>query len=116
MSTVITGTGHYIPEYIRSNDDFSFHEFYNERHQPIASPTGIIEKFEQITGIYARRYACTDMNASDMAARAAANSVLKALTSFAPGEALPARGSSSSFALLMPVPSAAPITAIEISR
>ena len=72
MRTIITGTGHFIPEHTRSNRDFAWHDFYNERQQRIEGTNRIIEKFEQITGISARRYAGTDMTASDMAVRAAA--------------------------------------------
>src|ERR1700743_3504873 len=71
MRTVIIGTGHFIPAHVRSNRDFAWHEFYNDRQQRIEGTPRIIEKFEQITGISARRYADTGMTASDMAARAA---------------------------------------------
>src|ERR1700736_3860534 len=72
MRTVITGTGSFIPVDIKKNRDFTTHDFYDENQQRISSePADIISKFEQVTGIYARRYARTDMNASDMAAVAA---------------------------------------------
>jgi 3-oxoacyl-[acyl-carrier-protein] synthase-3 len=72
MRTVITGTGHFIPAQIRSNSDFAWHDFYNAHQQRIEGTTKLIEKFEQITGISARRYVGTDMTASDMAVQAAA--------------------------------------------
>jgi 3-oxoacyl-[acyl-carrier-protein] synthase-3 len=72
MSTVITGAGHFIPACARPNSDFTFQEFYDDRGQRLPGSTVLIEKFEKITGISARRYACSDMNASDMAVRAAA--------------------------------------------
>lgn len=72
MRTVITGTGSFIPVDIKKNRDFTTHDFYDENQQRISSePAEIVSKFEQVTGIYARRYARTDMNASDMATVAA---------------------------------------------
>ncbi len=65
--TVITGTGCYIPEQIKTNYDFTIHNFYGEDHQPIDRPKQeVVEKFKQITGIEERRYADGDMNASDI--------------------------------------------------
>ncbi len=75
MRTVITGTGHFTPAASRSNSDFVYHDFYNERQQRIEGSPKIIERFEQITGISARRYVSTDMTASDMATRAAASAI-----------------------------------------
>jgi 3-oxoacyl-[acyl-carrier-protein] synthase-3 len=76
MRSSITGTGSYIPEKVRSNHDFAFTEFYNNHRQRIPSDAvEIIDKFEQITGIAQRRYAHDDMNASDMAALAAAAAI-----------------------------------------
>jgi 3-oxoacyl-[acyl-carrier-protein] synthase III len=66
--SVITGTGCYIPSEVKSNRDFTVHNFYNEDHHRIeTSPQEIVEKFRQITGIEERRYAPTDLNASDIA-------------------------------------------------
>jgi len=79
MQTLITGTGSYIPGEVRSNQDFAFSEFYNERRQRILiDAVELIGKFEQITGIAQRRYAHEDMNASDMAALAAAAAIYDA--------------------------------------
>jgi len=81
MRTVITGTGSFIPAEVKLNRDFAIHEFYDERRQRIAGDVaGIIEKFEQITGISERRYACCDMNASEMAALAAGKAIRDADT------------------------------------
>lgn len=68
MRTVIIGTGSFIPADIKSNRDFTIHDFYDQGHKRIigAAPE-IVSKFEQVTGIYARRYASTDINASHMA-------------------------------------------------
>lgn len=68
VRTVITGTGSFIPSRIKTNRDFTEQEFYSEDHEKIvAPPNEIVEKFRDITGIEERRYADTDMNASDMA-------------------------------------------------
>lgn len=74
--TVITGTGSYIPPYIKTNRDFTAHNFYGEDNLPIeTAPEVIVEKFKQITGIEERRYAGADMDASDMAAIAAKKAI-----------------------------------------
>ncbi len=66
--TVITGTGSYIPEQIKTNQDFTSSEFYGEDHKPLTTPAEeIVEKFKGITGIEERRYADLEMNSSDMA-------------------------------------------------
>jgi|SRR5579859_4202450 len=81
MRIHITGTGRYIPGEVRSNRDFAIREFYNERRQRIfVDSAELISKFEQITGISQRRYAHEDMNASDMAALAAATAIQDAGT------------------------------------
>lgn len=70
--SVITGTGAYIPEVIKKNEDFESADFYDEKHQKIDQPSKIIlKKFAQITGITERRYASENIVASDMAAFAA---------------------------------------------
>lgn len=70
--SIITGTGSFIPPVIKTNKDFSVHNFYAEDNTRIeTSPEEIVRKFEQITGIAERRYAEADMNSSDMAAIAA---------------------------------------------
>jgi 3-oxoacyl-[acyl-carrier-protein] synthase-3 len=73
IRTVITGTGSFIPENKKANSEFAIHDFYDDHQQRIPNAAlDIIKKFEQITGIYERRYANQDMNTSDMAAIAAA--------------------------------------------
>jgi 3-oxoacyl-[acyl-carrier-protein] synthase III len=72
VRTIITGTGCYIPSFIRTNLDFTAQDFYSEDSQRITIPTEeIVTKFSEITGIQERRYANDDMNASDMATLAA---------------------------------------------
>ncbi len=72
FKTVITGTGSYIPLNVKTNKDFTVHNFYAENNTKIeTNPLVVVEKFKQITGIEERRYADSDMDASDMAAIAA---------------------------------------------
>ena len=79
VRTIITGTGSYIPEIVKTNRDFTVHTFYGEDNQPIAaSPEVIAEKFEAITGIQERRYASTDMDCSDIASIAAGRAIADA--------------------------------------
>jgi 3-oxoacyl-[acyl-carrier-protein] synthase-3 len=73
IRTVITGTGSFVPENKKINSEFAIHDFYDDHQQRIPNAAvDIIKKFEQITGIHERRYANQEMNASDMAAIAAA--------------------------------------------
>ncbi|HMD00067.1 MAG TPA: ketoacyl-ACP synthase III, partial [Ferruginibacter sp.] len=70
--TVITGTGSFIPPDIKTNRDFTGHNFYAEDSKPIVTPPlEVAEKFREITGIEERRYAPSNINASDMATMAA---------------------------------------------
>src|SRR5580698_364319 len=76
MRTLITGTGSFIPDEIRSNEDFARAEFYDGDHQRLLNGAlESIRKFEKITGIAQRRYANDHLNASDMAAIAAAAAI-----------------------------------------
>lgn len=68
MRSVITGTGCYIPQNIKTNKDFALHSFYAEDHAKIdTDPLEVVNKFEQITGIRERRYIDAGINTSDMA-------------------------------------------------
>jgi len=72
IQSVISGTGCFIPPIIKTNRDFTVHNFYSEDNKRIdADPQEVVRKFEQITGIAERRYATEDMQCSDMAAIAA---------------------------------------------
>ncbi len=72
LHSVITGTGSYIPPVVKTNKDFTVHNFYAEDHTRIdTDPQEIVNKFQQITGIAERRYASSDLNTSDMGAIAA---------------------------------------------
>ena len=76
QKTVITGTGCYIPEIIKTNRDFTVQSFYGEDTEPItASPREIVDKFQEITGIEERRYAPEEINSSDMATLAARQAI-----------------------------------------
>jgi 3-oxoacyl-[acyl-carrier-protein] synthase-3 len=76
MGALITGTGSFIPDEIRSNEDFARAEFYDGDHQRLLNgAVEIIRKFEKITGIAQRRYANDHLNTSDMAAIAAAAAI-----------------------------------------
>lgn len=71
-SSVITGTGSYIPPVIQTNTDFAKHLFYSEDHQPLPTPPEqVVEKFKQITGIEERRYTSDDLSTADIGAVAA---------------------------------------------
>lgn len=76
MHSVITGTGCYIPEIIKTNKQFANHDFYDLNNKRIeTSPEEIAEKFQQITGIEERRYASSEMNTSDMGVIAARRAI-----------------------------------------
>jgi 3-oxoacyl-[acyl-carrier-protein] synthase III len=75
-ATVITGTGCYIPDFVKTNRDFTGHDFYAEDNKALdIEPQIIVEKFKKITGIEERRYADADIDSSDMAAIAAQRAI-----------------------------------------
>lgn len=75
-TTVITGTGCYIPDFIKTNRDFTGDTFYAEDNKALdIEPHIIVEKFKKITGIEERRYADADIDSSDMAAIAAQRAI-----------------------------------------
>ncbi|MBC3540263.1 3-oxoacyl-ACP synthase III family protein [Rufibacter sediminis] len=79
LSTVITGSGRYIPSQVVSNDDFLQHVFYDVSGKQLPNDNQvIIQKFKQITGIQERRYATQDMVASDMGFLAAQEAIKNA--------------------------------------
>ena len=76
VTTVITGTGSYIPTFVKTNGDFAAHNFFAEDNSALdIEPHIIVEKFKQITGIEERRYVPDDMDSSDMAAIAAQKAI-----------------------------------------
>lgn len=76
VRTVITGTGSYIPDVIRKNEDFTHQSFYADDNKKIETPAAeIVEKFREITGIEERRYAPDNITASEMAIVAAQRAI-----------------------------------------
>lgn len=74
--SVITGTGAYIPRGVKTNLDFTVHNFYDENHNRITTaPLEVVNKFKEITGIEERRYADEEINSSDMATLAAREAI-----------------------------------------
>ncbi|OYU79533.1 MAG: 3-oxoacyl-ACP synthase [Flavobacterium sp. BFFFF1] len=68
MAVKITGVGSFIPENEIRNTDFGNHEFLDTDGSPLTQANEIIiEKFRDITGITARRYADDGIMSSDMA-------------------------------------------------
>ncbi|MBG9378548.1 ketoacyl-ACP synthase III [Panacibacter sp. DH6] len=76
LSTVITGTGSYLPTITKANTDFGTQAFFSEVSQPMTTnQADLIEKFKKITGIEERRYASKELTTSDIAAIAAKGAV-----------------------------------------
>lgn len=74
--TVIIGSGSYIPEVVKTNRDFTTHDFYGDDNLRITThPEIIAQKFQEITGIEERRYAKVDQTSSDLAYEAAKNAI-----------------------------------------
>ncbi|MFM9985792.1 MAG: 3-oxoacyl-ACP synthase III family protein [Flavobacteriales bacterium] len=70
--TVITGTGCVIPSEVKTNRDFTVHDFFSEDKKRIeTAPSEVVEKFKQITGIEERRYVPANVNTSDIGTEAA---------------------------------------------
>ncbi len=66
-SSIIVGTGSYVPPNIIPNSDFLKHQFYDANGNILPqSNEEIIQKFQEITGINARRYASANFVASDL--------------------------------------------------
>ena len=76
MSICITGTGSYIPEIIKKNQDFLNNKFLNPDGSEFnVTNDVIIKKFKAITGIEERRYAKHNYNTSDLAFFAAQKAI-----------------------------------------
>ena len=76
INTVITGSGHCLPEKIVKNTDFLGYEFYDENGVFIEKPVEeIIQKFQEITEIEERRYAEKHQFTSDLAVIAAEKAI-----------------------------------------
>ncbi|ALJ00399.1 3-oxoacyl-ACP synthase III family protein [Rufibacter tibetensis] len=79
LSTVITGSGRYLPVNVVANEAFLENEFFDAtgKRLPNANEV-IIQKFQQITGIQERRYAAEDQVASDLGCLAAQEAIQNA--------------------------------------
>jgi 3-oxoacyl-[acyl-carrier-protein] synthase III len=76
MSSIITGSGHYIPSEIKRNEDFISNAFYDSVHERIStSGPEIVEKFQNITGIKERCYSPNGQFTSDIATIAARKAI-----------------------------------------
>ncbi|WP_210464630.1 3-oxoacyl-ACP synthase III family protein [Rufibacter roseolus] len=79
LSTVITGSGRFLPTKIVPNEDFLEHSFFDAAGKKLPNSNEvIIQKFTQITGIKERRYATDDLVASDLGFRAAQEAIADA--------------------------------------
>lgn len=79
MNSIITGTGSYIPEVVKRNEDFMENTFYSDKNDRLTDPnTSIIEKFQSITGIEERRYLQSSLLNSEIAAIASHLAIEKA--------------------------------------
>jgi 3-oxoacyl-[acyl-carrier-protein] synthase III len=79
ITSIISGSGSYIPENVVQNSNFIQSSFYGENGIKLSSNNeDIIEKFYQITGIKERRYAVETMLNSDMATIAAQRAINEA--------------------------------------
>ena len=76
ISSVITGTGSYIPKIKKENKKFLEHCFLNADGTKIPNENDvIIDKFKDITGIEERRYATDENNSSDLGFYAAQKAI-----------------------------------------
>lgn len=74
LSTVITGTGCYVPSKKVLNEYFLRSEFYDSKNAAGTKPNQeVISEFVKITGILERRYADVNEVASDLAYKASVN-------------------------------------------
>lgn len=79
INSVITGSGHYLPNKIVTNEDFINHKFFGDDGNPLEkSGEEITRKFEEITEIRERRYVEDDILNSDIATEAAKIAIEKA--------------------------------------
>ncbi len=72
----IIGTGSYIPEIVKKNEDFINNDFYENFDKKIDKNNDeVIQKFYEITGIKERRYIPDDLTNSDIAYFAAKKAI-----------------------------------------
>lgn len=76
INSIITGSGYYLPENIKKNEDFLSNKFLSHKGEPFEkSNEDIIKKFHEITEIEERRYLPSNLNTSDMAYFAAKSAI-----------------------------------------
>lgn len=76
INSIITGSGYYLPEDIKKNEDFLSNKFLSYKGEPFEkSNEDIIKKFQEITEIEERRYLPSNLNTSDMAYFAAKSAI-----------------------------------------
>ena len=76
ISSVIVGTGSYVPQNIVPNTEFMQHRFYEKSGELIPRDNAeIIAKFRDITDIEERRYASAEHTASDLGFFAASEAI-----------------------------------------
>ncbi|MFK7979334.1 MAG: 3-oxoacyl-ACP synthase III family protein [Saprospiraceae bacterium] len=79
INTIITGTGHYLPDHVVTQEAFLKNEFYNIEKAKIEKDNlAIVKKLSEITGIRERRYAAPKQNTSDLAFFAAEKAIQSA--------------------------------------
>ncbi len=79
INTIITGTGHYLPDQIITKEAFLQNEFYDEGGAKVTKDNlAVANKLTEITGIRERRYAATEHNTSDLAFFAAQKAIQSA--------------------------------------
>ncbi|AWU42486.1 ketoacyl-ACP synthase III [Blattabacterium punctulatus] len=77
IRSIITGTGHYLPNKIISNNHFLKHTFYDKKGlKSEKSNEEIIKKFQKITEIEERRYINNSLLNSDIASIAAKRALI----------------------------------------
>lgn len=80
-SSIIVGSGYYLPTHRVTNDGFIDHVFFGQDGIKLpAENKEIIEKFQHITGIRERRYVTDDLLASDIAFLAAEDALASSKT------------------------------------
>jgi 3-oxoacyl-[acyl-carrier-protein] synthase III len=79
MTSIITGTGSYIPDVQIDNSFFADSQFYEtDGTRVLKSNQSVIDKFSEITGIRERRWAQPDQLASDLGFYAAEQAIRSA--------------------------------------
>lgn len=76
ISSIISGTGSYIPSIVKSNNDFLKNTFLTEKGESFAyANKEVIAKFKAITGIEQRRYVADNFTSSEIGFLAAEKAI-----------------------------------------